>query len=84
MQTALAEQIYQMANLTPDKHVEFQVNLFNTKAKAMKRCIVDMKLITDNLERDICNIYSNVLKWIKKEISLYTLEYKDCLETIKA
>jgi len=54
LNTAAKEEIYEVANMTTNKHVESQVHVSNTETEATAMSIPDMDHVANQLEEDIC------------------------------
>jgi len=53
MKIAAEEEVYGVANMTSDKHVEFQIHLSDAETQATTWSITDMDHIVNQLEREI-------------------------------
>ena len=56
--------------MTPDKQVQFQIDLSIVETEAETLGLVDMEHVTDQLSREIYNITWNMQKWFNKELSV--------------
>jgi len=76
LKTAAEEELYAVANMTTNKHVEFQVHLSNAVTDAVSCCIADTDCVANHLEREICGIISNDQMWFKNQFSIRLIEFE--------
>jgi len=74
MKTAAEEVVYGVANMTADKHVEFQVHLSDAETEATTLSLADIDHIVSQLEREIYGITSNEQMRFKQELSIHLIQ----------
>jgi len=74
MDSAIADEVYWMANMVPNKHVEYQIHLSNAETEATSWSITDMHYITEYLVRERSSITSNIPKQFKNEWSIFSIQ----------
>jgi len=82
MKTAAEEEVYAVANMTTDMHVEFQVRLSDAENGATTGSIADTDRIANPLEREIDGITSNEQMRCKKDLSIRLFEFEACWRSI--
>jgi len=75
MKTASEEEVYGAVNITPNKHVEFQVRSFDAETESTTWCIADADHIVSQLEREINGIPFNEQMRFKKELSTCLIKF---------
>jgi len=82
IKTAAAEEAHGVAHMTPDKQVQFQIDLSIVETEAETLGLVDMEHVTDQLSREIYNITWNMQKWFNKELSVRLVMFDAWWETV--
>ena len=74
--TAGADENHRVANMTTDKHAQFQVPLSNAETEATTGSITDMDCIVNQLEREIYGITSNKQMQFKNKFSICLIKFE--------
>lgn len=74
MKTDAEDKMYGVALMTPHRHVQLQVNLFNSNTVAATQIIRDTDYIENQLKREIDGITLNEQLQFKKEFYLCLFE----------
>jgi len=82
MKTAAEEKVYEAANMTTDKHVEYLVCLSHAETEATTWSIADLDSFANPLERDIYGITLNQQIPFKKELSIRLIKFETRWKTI--
>jgi len=73
MKTAAKEVDYEGADMTADKHAEFQVGQSNAQTEATTWTITHIDCIVDQLKREIYDITSNEQMWFITALPIHLI-----------
>ena len=82
LKTAAKEEVYEVANMTADEGVEFQVRLSDAESEATTSNIADTDCIVHIQEREIYMITSNGQMRFKMELSIRLIKFEACWKAI--
>jgi hypothetical protein len=82
MKTAAEDEAYRVANMTPNKRLQFQICISDAETVATTWSLADTVRVTNQLEREIYGITSTEQKRFKTAFSIRVIEFEAWWETI--
>jgi hypothetical protein len=70
------DEVYEAANMTADKRLQFQIRLSDAETEATTLSLADTERVIIQLEREIYSFTSNEQKRFKKEFSISLIEFE--------
>jgi hypothetical protein len=80
--TAAKDEAYGAANMTANKRLQFRIRLSDAESEATTWSLADTEHVTNQLEREICDITSNEQKQFQTEFSIHLIEFEAWWETV--